>query len=86
LHFLSVISVDKKLFPVIVMGMKVRFLKPVAVDVETRFAEIEDRSFNKWDEIKVNEFIDLGNRASLVLENNDTLIEVPKSVFEVLDK
>jgi hypothetical protein len=68
------------------MGMKVRFLKPVAVDVETRFAEIEDRSFNKWDEIKVNEFIDLGNRASLVLENNDTLIEVPKSVFEVLDK
>ena len=66
--------------------MKIRFLRPIAVDVENRYAEIEDRSFNRWDEVKVNEFIDLGNRASLVLENNDTLIEVPKSVFEVLDK
>lgn len=66
--------------------MKVRFLKPVAVDVETRYAEIEDRSFNKWDEVKVNEVIDLGSRASLLLENQDLLIEVPKSAFEVLDK
>lgn len=66
--------------------MKVRFLKPIAVDVETRHAEIEDRSFNKWDEVKVNEFIDLGDRASLLLDNQDLLIEVLKSSFEVLDK
>jgi BMFP domain-containing protein YqiC len=68
------------------MGMKIRFLKTVAVDVETRFADIESRGFNRWDVVKVNEFLDLGERASLVLENNDTLIEVPKSSFEVLDK
>ena len=66
--------------------MKVRFLKPIIVNVETRHAEIEDRSFYKWDEVKVNEFLDLGTRASLLLDNEDLLIEVPKSAFEVLDK
>ena len=66
--------------------MRIRFLKPTAVDVETNRAEIVPRSFNKWDVVKINEFLDLGTRASLVLENHDTLIEVPKSSFEVLDK
>ena len=65
---------------------KVRFLKPIVVNVETRHADIVDRSFYKWDEVKVNEILDLGTRASLLLDNEDLLIEVPKSAFEVLDK
>jgi len=66
--------------------MKIRFLRPIAVDVENRYAEIEDRAFHRWDEVKVNEILDLGNRASILLENQDLLIEVPKSAFEILDK
>jgi hypothetical protein len=66
--------------------MKIRFLRPIAVDVENRYAEIHDRAFHRWDEVKVNEILDLGNRASILLENDDTLIEVPKSAFEILDK
>lgn len=81
------LKVDKKVKLIYyVFYMKIRFLKTIAVDVETRFADIEDRSFNRWDVVNVNEIIDLGNRASLLLENQDLLIEVPRSAFEVLDK
>jgi len=66
---------------------KIRFNKTVAVDINTSAGEIFSRGYNRWDEIRVNEILDLDNSfAAIVLDNDDEIIEISKEAFEVLDK
>jgi hypothetical protein len=65
--------------------MKIRFLKPVAVDVEDSTGEIYDKSFNKWDELEVEAIFEGGMKfATLKTEQGIFLHGVPVDSFEKL--
>lgn len=67
------------------MFMKIRFLKPVVVEVQkSRLDEIWDKSFRKWDVVRVDTIIDNGQSAELVTEEGDTIYDVPREAFEVV--
>jgi len=64
--------------------MKIRFLKNVTVDVETRHGEVYDKCFNRWKELRVEEIFLTGNYATLKLDNGDLAVGVPVDSFERL--
>lgn len=65
--------------------MKIRFLKPVVVEVQkSRLDEVWDKSYRKWDVVRVDSIIDNGTTAELTTEEGDTLYDVPRAAFEVV--
>ena len=65
-------------------GMKIRFLKNVSVDVETRHGEVYDKSFARWQELRVDEVYLSGKFATLKMENGDLAVGLPAESFELL--
>lgn len=64
------------------MTTKVRFLKTVAVEVEKpRIGEFWDKSFNRWDELVVDDYEESGNFANLH-KDGDIYWNVPRAAFE----
>lgn len=65
--------------------MKIRFLKTIAVDVETRYDdEIYSKSFRKWDVIEVKDIFFSKNCATIQTEKDEYLMNVPNVAFEKL--
>lgn len=69
--------------------MKIRFLKNVVVDVETidiesRSLEIYDKTFLRWQEVRINDIYSVGKFATIRLDNGDLAINVPLDSFEQL--
>ncbi len=65
--------------------MKIRFVKTVLVDVQkVRLDETWDKTYRRWDEVRVDNIIDLGEAADLVTYDGDILKNVPRGSFEVM--
>jgi len=67
--------------------MKIRFLKNVTVDVETRSGDVYCQAFNRWQEVRVDEIYPVGKwekYATVKLDNGDIAIGVPIDSFEKL--
>ena len=65
--------------------MKIRFLKTVAATVEkTRLQENWDKTFNRWQELQVEEIFIAGNTATLKTYEGDFVLMVPTDAFEQL--
>jgi len=64
--------------------MKIRFLKNVVVDVETRTGEFYDKSYSRWQEIRVDSIYPYGNFTTIKLDDETILHGVPKDSFETL--
>ena len=62
--------------------MKIRFLRNVGVDVETRSGEFYNKSFSHWQEIRVEGVYPYGQFATVKLDNGDILHGVPLDSFE----
>lgn len=62
--------------------MKIRFLRTVTVDVETRHGEFYDKSFAHWQEIRVEGVYPYGRFATVKLEDGMVLHGVPGDSFE----
>ena len=65
--------------------MKIRFLRTISVDVEkTKLEEVWDRTFNKWDELVVEDiFPGTGNIGTTIkTQEGDFLVGVPNDSFE----
>jgi hypothetical protein len=70
-------------FSAICIGMKVRFLRSVLVDVEkTRLNEVWDHLYSKWDEVKVESISVVGKFATIKTYDGDYLTNVPIGSFE----
>ena len=64
--------------------MKIRFLRTISVDVEKpRLKEIWDKTFNRWDELLVEEvYTETGNvGATIKTIEGEFLIGVPQDSF-----
>ena len=68
----------------IVIGMKVRFLKNVTVDVETKHGEFYDKAYSRWQEIRIEGVYPYGKFATIKLDDGDILHGVPDDSFEKL--
>jgi hypothetical protein len=66
----------------IVNPMKIRFLKTVAVDVETRNGEMYDKSFARWQEVKIQSVYSAGQFSTVILEDGMILHGVLTESFE----
>jgi hypothetical protein len=67
------------------MLMKIRFVKNVVVDVrKVRLEETWDRSFHRWEEVRVDNIIDNGESVDLVTYEGDVIENVPADAFEVV--
>lgn len=65
--------------------MRIRFLRDITVDVEkTRFHEVWDKYFRRWDELAVEGVFKEGRLATLKTYDGDFIIAVPVDAFEVL--
>jgi len=64
--------------------MKIRFLKNISVDVETRHGEFYDKAFARWAEIRIEGVYPYGKFATVKLDNGDILHGVPADSFEKL--
>lgn len=64
--------------------MKIRFLKNISVDVETRFGEVYGKSFTRWQEVRIDEIYLAGKFASVKLDNGDVALGIPVESFERL--
>lgn len=62
--------------------MKIRFLKNVTVDVETRHGEFYDKAYSHWQEIRVDSIYPSGNFATIKLDDGTILHGVPCDSFE----
>jgi len=66
--------------------MRIRFLKQVVVDVETRDGEFYDKAYARWSEIRVEGVYPYGNFATIKLTNGDVVHGVPAGSFEKLEE
>jgi len=67
--------------------MKIRFLKTVAAAVEKpRLQETWDKTFNRWDELQVEEMFITGNKATLKTYDGDYVVLVPTDAFERMEE
>ena len=66
----------------ILIGMKIRFLKNIVVDVETRHGEFFDKAYSHWQEIRIEGVYPYGSFATIKLDNGDILHGVPGDSFE----
>ena len=66
--------------------MKIRFLKNISVDVETRHDEYFDRAYAHWQEIQVEGIYPCDKFATITLDNGDVLHGVPVDAFERLQE
>ncbi len=64
--------------------MKIRFLKTVTVDIETRHGDVYDKAFSRWQEVRVDEIFPVGKFATIKLQNGDLALGVPVEAFERL--
>lgn len=64
--------------------MKIRFLKNVVVDVETRTGEFYDKSYSRWQEIRIDSIYPYGNFSTITLDDGSILHGVPGDSFEKL--
>jgi hypothetical protein len=65
--------------------MKIRFLKTVAAVVEkTRLQETWEKTFNRWDELKVAEVFIVDKNVTIKTEDGDYILLVPPDSFEKL--
>ena len=63
--------------------MKIRFLKTIAVDIETMSGEIYDKSFHRWDELENVSVFESGTKyATIKTEDGEILHGVPVDSFE----
>ena len=81
----SVFSLTWNLYDAIFIGMKIRFLKDITVDVEKpRLNEVWDKQYHRWDEISVEQIFTEKKRATLQTTEGDFIVAVPTDSFEVL--
>lgn len=67
--------------------MKIRFLKTVAVDMENpRMKDSWFKTFNRWDELKVEEIFLSGKVATLKTYDGEFVLGVPADAFEKLEE
>ena len=66
--------------------MKIKFLKTVTADVETKHGEFYDRAYPRWTEVRVEGVYPYGNFATIKLEDGDILHGVPLNAFEKLQE
>ena len=64
--------------------MKIRFLKTISVDVESHDGEFYDKSYTRWQEIRIEAVYPFGKFATVKLDNGDILHGVPGDSFEKL--
>jgi len=64
--------------------MKIRFLKNIVVDVETRTGEFYDKSYSRWQEIRVDSIYPYEIFATITLDDGNILHGVPGDSFEKL--
>lgn len=65
--------------------MKIRFLKTVVSVVEKpRLQETWDKTFNRWDELRIEEMFVTGKTATLKTYDGDYVVLVPTDAFERL--
>lgn len=72
--------------PVYLWGMRVQFLKDVAIDVLTsQDGETDSVFYSRNEEIDVSEVVSVSkNFTELVLPSGNVLLDVKKDVFKVL--
>lgn len=62
--------------------MKIRFTKPVSVEVEkTRLQEIWEKTFSRWDEVSVEEIQLVGGVVNITTRDGDVLLNVPRDSY-----
>jgi hypothetical protein len=66
--------------------MKIRFLRTIAVDIESAREGVFSKSYSRWDEVKVSEIFPSGRFATVRLDNGDFLHGVPVDSFEKLEE
>jgi hypothetical protein len=67
--------------------MKIRFLKTIGVDVESRQGEVFAKTFHRWDTLSVSIIHDdRFGFATIQTEQDDFLHGVPLASFEKLDE
>jgi hypothetical protein len=67
----------------ILITMKIRFLKTVAAVVEkTRLQETWEKTFRRWDELKVAEVFIVDKNVTIKTEDGDYILMVPPDSFE----
>lgn len=64
--------------------MKVSFLKDIAVDCVDKHEEVYSRSFIKGYIIEVSQIQDNDKFSNLLLENGETLVDIPKNSYKLL--
>ena len=70
----------------VLIGMKVRFVKSVLVEIEkTKLNEVWDKQFSRWDELLVEKMDLQGRFAFLTTFDGDVYLHVPKEAFEILN-
>lgn len=63
--------------------MKIRFLKTVAAVVEKiRLQETWEKTFHRWDELKVAEVFIVDKNVTIKTEDGDLILMVPPDAFE----
>ena len=68
------------------IGMKIRFLRTLAVEVESS-TETWDKTYFRWDEVRVEEIYPFGRVSNIKTHDGNYLIAVPSDAFEkVLDQ
>jgi len=64
--------------------MKISFLKDIATDCVDEHDEFYSKSFTKGFVIEVSQIQDNGKFSNLLLDNGETLIDIPKNAYELL--
>jgi len=64
--------------------MKVSFLKDISTDCIDRYEELYSRSFVKGSTIDVSQIEDHGKFSNLLLENGETLLDIPKVAYKIV--
>ena len=62
--------------------MRIRFLRNVTADVETRTGEIFDKAFYRWEEIRVQSIFPMGDFATIRLNDGMVYLNLPLNAFE----
>ena len=64
--------------------MKVSFLKDISTDCIDGYEELYSRSFVKGYTIDVSQIEDHGKFSNLLLENGETLLDIPKVAYKIV--
>lgn len=76
---------DETKYFAVLIGMKVRILKDVLVEIaKPRLDEVWDKQLKKWDEFPVEKIEPTGNFTNMTTFEGDIYLHVPNYAFELL--